>query len=179
MTIANTVIEEHYVFARKISEHYCNLVGIAFTEDICAEGFVGLVKAANSYQANMLPFKSWAAFKIRCEIREWVKSQCRGLKGEARRQAVMLPFDDWSSEFAIDGLENAVRIKDQIYKLLECIPVTWREVICLHYMKGYTFRRIGEINGYSKNNASAIHMRALKRMRDLTNKKGINYGKEY
>lgn len=167
MTKANFIIEEHYIFAQKISEHYCNLVGIAFTEDICSEGLVGLVKAASSYRANLLSFKSWAAFRIRCEIREWVKSQCRGLKGKARRQAVILPFEDWSSELTIDGLEDAVCTKDQICKLLERIPVTWASVIRLHYMEGFTFKKIGEMNGYSRNNASAIHVRALKRMREL------------
>ena len=91
----------------------------------------------------------------------------------------MLLFEDWSSEFAVDGLENAVCAKDQVYKLLKGIPDSWRKVICLYYMEGYTFKRIGEINGYSKNNASAIHMRALKRMRDLIRKKEIDYGKEY
>jgi RNA polymerase sigma factor (sigma-70 family) len=178
MTMTNLVVEEHYIFAQKISEHYCNRIGIDFTEDICAEGLVGLVKASNCHQTNLLSFKSWAAFKIRCEIREWIKSQFRGQKGEARSQATILPLENCSNEFAVDGLENVVCNKDQIYKLLECIPANWREVICLHYMEGYTFKKIGEKLGYSKNNASSIHMRALGKMKDSI-EKGINYGKKY
>lgn len=162
---ANSIIEEHYVFARKISEHYCNLIGLGFTEDVHAEGLVGLVKAANSYLPSKLSFKSWAAFKIRCEIREWIKSQFRGQKGDARRQAIIFPLEDWSSELTIDGLEDAVCTKDQICKLLERIPVTWASVIRLHYMEGMSFKKIGDKNGYTRNNASAIHIRALKRMR--------------
>lgn len=163
-TIANAVIEEHCSFANAISRRYCRRIGLDITEDIEAEGIVGLVKAADSYLASKLSFKSWASFKIKCEIREYIKRQFRGQKGDAKKRAIMIPIEDLPIETSVDGLEKGVCNKDQIRKLLKHIPKDWREVITLYYVNGYSLREIGKIKGYTKSNASRIRLAALKRM---------------
>ena len=171
MNATNIIIEEYYIFAKIISKRYCNQIGFDMTEDIEAEGFVGLVKAVNGHLPGRLSFKSWASFKIRSEIRDYIKRQLRGQKGEAKKQAITVPLED--VEISVDGAERKVYKKDQIRKLLRLIPKSWQEVIILYYVKGYNLREIGKIKGYTKANASRIKIKALRRMK----KEGwANYG---
>ena len=167
MTIAQMVAEEHYTFAKIISKQYCFKIGYDMTEDLEAEGLVGLVKATNSYMPGRLSFKSWAAFKIRSEIRSSIGNNFRTKKGQARVGATIISIDDIDAlcESSSSSIERKFCNKNRIQKLMYSIPEKWQEVITLYFICGYNLREIGVMKGYTKANASRIKMAAVRKMR--------------
>lgn len=167
MTIAQMVAEEHYTFAKIISKRYCFKIGFDITEDLEAEGFVGLVKATNSYMPGKLSFRSWAAFNIRNEIRSSIKNNFRTKKGQARMSATTISIDDIDAlcESSSNSIERKFCNKNRIQKLMYSIPKKWQEVIILHFVYGYSLKEIGDIKGYTRANASRIKREAIIKMR--------------
>lgn len=174
---SRSLIEEHFNFCKIISKRYCNSIGLDVTKDISAEGFVGLVRAANSHNPDKSPFKSWAAFKIRCEISNYIKSQFGTKKGKSKREAVQ--FDIEENNFRLEdtssNTEKRVINKDRVSKLLQCISEKWKKVIRMHYVGGYSLAEIGILNGYTRSNASRIKRAALAKMlkQQRRNKEGL------
>lgn len=166
MTIAQMVAEEHYTFAKIISRRYCLKIGFDMTEDLEAEGLVGLVKATNSYMPGKLSFKSWAAFNIRSEIRSSIKNNFRTKKGQARMGAITISIGDIDALYeSSSSIESKFCNKSQLRKLMGSIPERWKEVIILHFVYGYNLREIGVMKGYTKANASRIKIAAVRKMR--------------
>lgn len=167
MDICANTITEHYTFAKIISRRFCSKIGFDFTEDIEAEGFVGLVKAANSYKiSKKLTFKSWAAFKIRSEIQGYIGYKYKTKKGRAEKIAIKIAINelDFIYEASPSRFEKDFCNRDLIRELMKSIPSTWQEVIFLYYIRGYTLREIGEMKGYTKANASRLRTRAIEKM---------------
>lgn len=128
---------------------------------------MGLVKAANSYKTGGATFKSWAAFKIRCEIRDYIKQHYRTRKGRAKRIAVAISVDelDMLCEIPSKSAEEKLCNKNLIRMLMKNIPKGWQEVVFLYYIWGYNLREIGDMKGYTKSNASRIKKAAIIKMR--------------
>lgn len=181
MTTAQTLAKKYYTFSKMISKQYCRKIGFGITEDLESEGFVGLVKAANSYKPGRLTFKSWAAFKIRSEIQSSIKNNFRTKKGLARTNTTTISMDDTDAlhEVFCNSIENKICNRNQLRKLMSFIPERCKEVIILHFFYGYRLREVGDMKGYTRANASRIKREAVETMlieaeKDLRKEKGEN-----
>lgn len=61
--------------------------------------------------------------------------------------------------------ENDDELLDALADALEALPERERDLIILHYYKGYTLKRIAEMMGMSYVNAKIIHAKALSVLR--------------
>lgn len=176
----DTLINNYYNFAVRIIRKHCVYINFDVNEDLIAIGLIGLVLAAKTHDKKKLPFKSWASFKIRCEINSFIKNQIRTKKGKEKQKAITIPLSTIydSCEFENINDYNPEKLfinKNLIDEFLKKIPKRSVDVIILYIKHGYTFLEIGKLKNYSRSNASAIYLKALKTLKESNIKKSLDF----
>jgi RNA polymerase sigma-70 factor, ECF subfamily len=94
-------------------------------------------------------------------------------QAESGAMEAMLPQDDTNTvEAAMERLDAK-----QALKRVEELPESYREVILLRYVEGFTPKEIGAVVGESENVVSVRIHRALKKMREMLDAKEMGIGK--
>jgi RNA polymerase sigma-70 factor (ECF subfamily) len=94
-------------------------------------------------------------------------------QAESGAMEAMLPQDDTNTvEAAMERLDAK-----QALKRVHELPESYREVILLRYVEGFTPKEIGAVVGESENVVSVRIHRALKKMRELLEAKEMGIGK--
>ena len=88
-----------------------------------------------------------------------------------KKKKTQLAFFDeiTETESATDEVPPYEELLENLANALEKLGERERDLIILHYYKGYTLKRIAEMMGMSYINAKVIHSKALSALRGLLN----------
>ncbi|HEY9015916.1 MAG TPA: sigma-70 family RNA polymerase sigma factor [Gemmatimonadales bacterium] len=159
-----------------------------FHDDLEAAGYVGLVKAVDSYDpAKGIGFKTWAILKIRGEMHEELRREDWAPRSVRDKEKQGLPARTWelisldSIRDDTEGIQLLESITDPVEEpglavprrldqaviqlLVRSLPRRERKVIELHYWEEEPFWQIGQRMGISNSRADQLHTSALMLLR--------------
>ncbi|MCT8137338.1 RNA polymerase sigma factor [Anaerobacillus sp. CMMVII] len=139
-------------------------------EDLTQETFIKAYKFYDSFQHNSSP-KTWL-FRIAHNV---TVDYLRKNKPLFFIKNLFLTID-------VSPLpEEVVEIKEgvkEIYKLLQCLKSSYREVIILRKIKSFSIKETSEILGWSESKVKSTLARALVEFEEVLLKEGYDYEKK-
>ena len=124
-------------------------------EDIVSTVFLKVYQRIDSFDPSKASLSTWIYTITRNTVIDYFK-----------KRKIHIEFSD---EIGIDMLPDDSLVNDE---LLDCLADTLellsereRDLIILHYYKGFTLKRIAEMMGMSYINAKLIHTKALSMLR--------------
>ena len=142
-------------------------VGLLYAPDIVQDVFIKVWKNIKKFDNSKANFKTWIFTIARNTITDYL------------RKKKMIPFSslDSDEEFFTDSIEDDVILPDEslskledkelLNKLLDKIPVQYREVLILYYQEEMTFSEIGQLLGKPLNTVKSYHYRALLLLKEM------------
>ena len=135
-------------------------VGVDQAKDVTQEVFIKVWKNIKRFDKEKAQFKTWIFTVSRNTITDYL------------RKKKTIPFSNVLEEDLIeenikdeadlpDEVSQKLQDKEMLLKVLEEIPILYREVLILHYQEDLTFREIGEVLGKPLNTVKSYHQRAI------------------
>ncbi|MES1260967.1 MAG: sigma-70 family RNA polymerase sigma factor [Acidobacteriota bacterium] len=148
--------------------------------DLIQAGNVGLLKAANSFQASHgAPLAGYAKFRIRGEMLDMVRRSAgreragacpQGPAQAGSESEETLPASPESSpQNSVLKQQRAKIIREELQRL----PARDRAVIRLRYSREMTLREIGEELHVNESRACQLHQGALSRLKRALSSRGV------
>ena len=127
-------------------------------EDLCADVFEKVMRALPDYQADKDSLSTWIYTITRNTLADHYRTRH---SGEALAEDM--------ADMATDGDMEANLIKRETLTrlgvVLSAMGQKERDVIVLHYYKGYTLTRIAQLTGISYGMVKVTHKKALRTLR--------------
>lgn len=148
-------------------------------EDILSFGYIGLMKAAMTYDpAKQYRFSTWATYHIRNEIRKYFREKSREMAeriisideerdndgDEASLHEVIPALDR-----GIKGVENKLIVKE----LLSGLDERERTILFMYFWIGLSDKQIGKYFNLTRSRISQIINKSLRRLKARLFRKGI------
>lgn len=128
-------------------------------EDIVSSVFLRVFERFDSYDPSRSSLSTW----IYTITHNMVVDYYRG----HRICIEYAEYMDAEVDEVIDESDTSEALLEQLADALEQLKEKERDVIVLHYYKGYTLKVIAEMMGMSYINAKVLHAKALTRMREF------------
>lgn len=137
----------------RIADHYA-------AEDVVSEVFQKVFQKLESYNESRASLSTWIYTITRNTVIDYYKkNKTQSLSVDEVAAAEDIPDETTAQDEILEELANA----------LEKLSKRERDIIILHYYKGYTLKRIAEMTGISYINAKVTHTKALSLLRNLLN----------
>lgn len=165
------------------NRYYQRFLNSSYYEEIMGLGYVGLVRAAKSYDGQYR-FTTWASYYIRREINKYFESLYRD-----KRQATVVSLDEplidskgretYFHEVTPDPKEAGFKqIENQqiVNELFSILPEREKLILQLYFGFGcepMSTSEIGKLMGVQRQRVSQIIIQALKRMKQYLRVKGV------
>ena len=124
-------------------------------EDLCADVFEKVIRTFPNYQEGKASLSTWIYTITRNTLTDYYRTRHTG--------------ETLTEDMAADQDMEASLIKQEtlsrLGRLLSAIDKKERDVIVLHYYKGYTLRRIAQLTGISYGMVKVTHKKALQTLR--------------
>ncbi len=152
------LIEKHTPSIYNLAVHF---VGHNLAPDIVQDVFIKVWKNLKKFDVNKANFKTWLLTIARNTITD------------SLRKKKMISFSNLDKEdesFESNILDEVIlpdealiKLEDKEYlnKILDQIPIGYREVLILYYQEELNFREIGEVLNKPLNTVKSHHHRAL------------------
>lgn len=127
-------------------------------EDVVSSVFLRVFERFDSYDPSRASMSTWI-YRI---THNAVVDYYRGRKLHVEYADVMAG----EIRESIDGSDDEEALLEQLADSLLLLKEKERDLVVLHYYKGYTLKRIADVMGMSYINAKVIHAKALARLRE-------------
>ena len=124
-------------------------------EDTVSTVFLKVYQRIDSFDPSKASLSTWVYTITRNTVIDYFKKRKTHIEFLDEIAADTLPDDSLVDDELLDCLADA----------LETLSERERDLIILHYYKGYTLKRIAEMMGMSYINAKLIHTKALSMLR--------------
>ena len=127
-------------------------------EDLVSAIFLKIVQKLNSYDPSKAALSTWIYTITRNTVTDYFRSHRRTLE-----------FSDWlnHAEFPEEDPDEAL---DVLADALMTLKERERDLIVLHYYRGYTLKVVAEMMQMSYINAKVVHKNALKQLQKFYEK---------
>lgn len=137
-------------------------------EEIRSASFLGLVKAANSFDEDKgLAFSTFAFTCIKNEILIYLKSvrkhQTTSIFSQFGEDMILLDTIA-NIDIAEDTIFNKLEV-ELLYKYINELPDLEKKVL-LYHLQGKTIKQIGDILHYSPSQISNLYRKSINKLRD-------------
>lgn len=126
-------------------------------EDMVSSVFLRVFERFDSYDPSRASLSTWIYTITHNAVADYYRSR--------KLYVEYADYMDGEIDEIIDGDDNEEALLDQLADALLILKERERDLIVLHYYKGYTLKRIADMMGMSYVNAKVIHAKALARMR--------------
>lgn len=138
------------------------------SEEVLQEVFLKVWKNLNDFSEDM-QFSSWIFSIARNQtISDYRKAKSRGVESR-----VDLELDDFTNLASNINIEKEVSEKfdsENIHKILELMPINYKEVLVLKFLEEKSTKEISEIIQKPEKTVSTLINRAKENFRNITNK---------
>lgn len=152
------ILIDKYTFS--IYNFSSKFVGIEQAKDITQEVFVKVWKNLRKFREEKSKFKTWLFVIARNTMTDYL------------RKKKTIPFSNISEEdFKEENIEDGADLPDEVLqklqdkemllKILNELPVNYKEVLTLYYQEDLSFKEIGEILNKPLHTVKSHHRRAL------------------
>ena len=129
-------------------------------EDVVSEVFLKVYQKLESYDESRASLSTWIYTITRNTVIDYYKKKkTLNVFADGITEAEEIPDEIPADDALLEDLANA----------LEKLSERERDLIILHYYKGYTLKQIADMMGMSYINAKVIHAKALSALRRLLN----------
>lgn len=129
-------------------------------EDVVSEVFLKVYQKLESYDESRASLSTWIYTITRNTVIDYYKKKkTLNVFADEITEAEEIPDEMPADEELLEDLANA----------LEKLSERERDLIILHYYKGYTLKQIADMMGMSYINAKVIHAKTLSALRRLLN----------
>lgn len=141
-----------------------------YAKDIIQDVFIKVWKNIKKFDNSRANFKTWIFTIARNTITDFL------------RKKKMIPFSslDTDEENFADNISDEVILpnevlikledKELLNKLLDKLPIQYKEILILHYQEDMTFAEIGELINKPLNTVKSYHRRALIKLKEICTK---------
>lgn len=144
------LLEKYSKLVYKVAHTYCK--NTELFDDCTQEGFLALINAARTFdESRGTQFTTYATTCVRNQILGF-------LNGERKNTCIEIPEDTVSPEEDIDA-------KVTCDMLLNRLSEKSRDIVEMHYLKGYSMAEIAEVYGCTPQRICTIIQKALNKMR--------------
>ena len=143
-------------------------VGVDYAKDIVQDVFIKVWKNIKKFDNNRASFKTWIFTIARNTITDYLR----------KKKSVTFSLLDTNEESFADSIEDDVILPDEalskledkelLNKLLDKMPIQYREVLVLYYQEEMTFNEIGQLLNKPLNTVKSYHHRAQIILRKIT-----------
>jgi len=163
-TMSDTVFlkdEIYLLYKEKVSAYVRNRISDAYAaEDIVSEVFMKVYQKLECYDESRASLSTWIYIITKNTVIDYYK----------KKKTQLAFFDEITeTESATDEAPAYEELLENLANALEKLGERERDLIILHYYRGYTLKRIAEMMGMSYINAKVIHSKALSALRGLLN----------
>jgi RNA polymerase sigma-70 factor (ECF subfamily) len=141
-------------------------VGIENANDITQDVFLKVWKNIKKFNSDKASFKTWIFRIARNTITDYLRKKksihFSSLNTEEEIYGENIPDESMLQDEVFSKLEDT----ELLNKILDTIPVGYREVLILYYQEDMTFKEIGEMLGKPLNTVKSYHHRALLLLRE-------------
>ncbi len=137
-------------------------------DDLTSQIFVKLFTKIKHYQSEKAPFSVWIFSIARNTVTDYYRRRDRNTFAsldETLADSRLSPQDIVASKDILQHLHEALAALDQ----------RKREIIALKFWTGCTNRDIAKLLGISESNTGVILFRAMRRLRQILESRGINF----
>lgn len=124
-------------------------------EDLVSTVFLKAYQKLDSYDANKASLSTWIYTISHNAVVDYYRT---------RRQTVQFADYMEAEDFAAEEPDEAL---ERLADALEQLKEKERDLVILHYYKGYTLKKVAEMMGMSYINAKVIHKKALTSLRNI------------
>lgn len=128
-------------------------------EDVVSSVFLRVYSHFDGFDSSRASLSTWIYTITHNVVVDYYRTR--------RQHAEYLEYMDAELDEVEDESIANEALLDQLADALEELKEKERDLIVLHYYKGYTLKVIAEIMGMSYINAKVIHAKALTRLREL------------
>jgi RNA polymerase sigma-70 factor (ECF subfamily) len=156
-----------YKYTPAIFNFTVRFVGADYVNDITQDVFIKVWKNLKKFDAKKASFKTWIFTIARNTITDYLR----------KKKMINFSVLDKEEENFADNIEDDVILPDEalakmedkefLNKLLDEIPINYKEVLILYYQEDMTFKEIGELLGKPLNTVKSHHHRALTILREM------------
>jgi len=142
-------------------------VGLDYAKDIVQDVFIKVWKNVKKFDNNRASFKTWIFTITRNTITDYLR----------KKKSISFSSLDTDEESFANNVEGDIILPDEalsrledkelLNKLLDKMPIQYREVLILYYQEEMTFNEIGQLLGKPLNTIKSYHHRALIILREL------------
>lgn len=167
----NKLIVEHKYIADEIArrkKRSC-IKSIQLSE-LKSAAYMGLIDAASKFDESKGEFKIYAKYRVYGEINDYLRKYYGSRKRHSMRcwslevPAYTNNFNNTSPLSEIVGYEDEsltqVSNEDSFEHLTSCLPILYKKIIYLYFLKGLSMKEIGELLGYCESRISQLVTRA-------------------
>ncbi len=150
-------------YLKSIYNFIYRLVGnVAEAEDITQSVFLRVWKNIKSFKREE-SFKTWIFSVARNAAIDWLRKKKNITFSDLERENDEEPTEDTLIDPALLPDELLINFEDKrkLEKIINQLPLLYREVIFLHYNNDFTFEEIGKILNKPLNTVKSQHRRAL------------------
>lgn len=151
--------EIYLAYKEKVSAYVRNRIADAYAaEDVISEVFVKVYQKLECYDKSRASLSTWIYIITKNTVIDYYK-----------KQKTQLAFLDevTKTEESQDEVMAYDELLENLANALEKLGERERDLIILHYYKGYTLKRIANMMGMSYINAKVIHSKALSALRGM------------
>lgn len=153
--------EIYFAYKEKVSAYVRNRITDAYAaEDVVSEVFMKVYQKLECYDESRASLSTWIYLITKNTVIDYYK-----------KKKIQLAFFDEITEIEEmpDEIPAYEELLENLADALEALSERERDLIILHYYRGYTLKRIAEMMGMSYINAKVIHSKALSALRRLLN----------
>lgn len=153
--------EIYLAYQEKVAAYVRNRIADPYAaEDVVSEVFLKIYQKLESYDESLASLSTWIYSITRNTVIDYYKKRKTQLAFfEEFTEIEEMPDEMPAYEERLENLANA----------LEKMGERERDLIILHYYKGYTLKRIAKMMGMSYINAKVVHAKALSALQRLLN----------
>lgn len=138
-------------------------------DDLTSQIFIKLFTKLNYYRPEKAPFSVWIFSIARNTVTDYYRRQGRNAYASLEETAELA-----DSGFSPDQTVASKEMQRHLYRALASLSRREREIIALKFWSGCTNRDIAKFTGISESNTGVILFRAMRRLRQILESRGIN-----
>lgn len=150
-------------YKEKVTAYVRNRIADPYAaEDLVSEVFLKVYRKLESFDESRASLSTWIySITKNTVIDYYKKSKTHSLSFEEMAETGEIP----------DDMPVCEELLTDLAKALENLSERERDLIILHYYRGYSLKRIAEMMGMSYINVKVIHSKALSALRGLLEEK--------
>lgn len=156
-TSLKVLIDKHTTSIYNFTSRF---VGLDQAKDTTQDIFIKVWRNLKSFDGSKAQFKTWLFTIARNTITDYLRKK-KSLSFSSLGEDNFIEETIEDDTPLPDEVFQKLQDKEMLNKVLEEIPLLYKEVLMLHYQEDMTFKEIGEVLGKPLNTVKSYHQRAL------------------